>query len=344
MKVLFALRHVGVVFAIVVCGTTGLAAMSGTNANHVGRTRSSDDPDAVRLIASLNSAKTEGDEINIMNALAENGVSVRKIDGVYVNANQEALSGHTIDDVDLHALSKLNFLEQNYGYGALAESISEGRSMLIKRSWGLSSEANLGRHGIVVLWDSQKRIYQVASTLRSVALPVEQKPLSMQILSVDTVTNAVHSVAKIRIFWPEQPLLYAQAANHLYTILRKGGTDEVAKTALSNLFKQIVELPVEPGQEGGASLLWLNFDLARGFLFNKEVRSNEAIRTLVSWKIEDIRKTRASLQPIAPGDSVGATLDEELDSDAQGNLPRRAFLRVLEQYEEALSRALSRKP
>lgn len=343
MKVLFALGRIWVICATGVCVTTSLGAISGTDANHDGRTRSSHDPNVIRLIASLNAAKTEEDKTNIMKALAENGVSVRKIDGIYVNANQEVLSGHTIDDVDLFELSKVNFLEQNYGYGALEEAISKGSSMLIKRSWDLSSEANLGRHGIVVLWNSQKLIYQVASTLRTVALPIEQKQLSMQILSVATVTNAVDSVEKIRIFWPEQPLLYAQAANHLYTILRKGATNEVAKTALVNLFKQILELPVDSGQEEGASLLWLNFDLARGFLFNKEVRSNEAIRTLASWKIEDLQKTRTSLQPLASGDSVGVTLKDVLDDDVQMNLPSRALLRVLKQYEDELSSALSRE-
>jgi len=180
--------------------------------------------------------------------------------------------------------------------------------------------------------------------LRNAVLPIEQEQLSMNTMSVDTVSDAVDSVSMIQVFWPEQPQLYVKAANHLFKILKKDASDEAAKTAWVTLFKQIVALPVQPDQEGGASLLWLNYDLARGFLLNDVVRGNETVRTLASWKIEDIRKTRASLQPVASSDNVGATLEGEPDSDEQGDLPRRAFLKVLKQYEDELSRALSRKP
>ncbi len=283
--------------------------------------------------------KTSG----LKRTLASQGVSIRKVDGVYVNANQEALCGHTVDDADLHVLSTLNFLEQNYGLGFFEEELSKGRTAITMNSWSLGSELKLGRDGIVVLWDSQKRMYQVASTLCNAVLPIEQEQLSVKIMSVDTVSDAVDSVSMIQIFWPEQPQLYVKAANHLFEILKNAASDEAAKTAWVTLFKQIVELPVQSDQEGGASLLWLNFDLARGFLLNDVVRGNETVRILASWKIEAIRKVRLSLQPTVSRNSVGATSEEEPDSDEQGDQLRRAFLRVLKQYEDELSLALSRK-
>jgi hypothetical protein len=97
--------------------------------------------------------------------LAEQGVTIRYVDGRYVDATTNAENGHALSKEDRRALAELNFFEQTRGLG-LHAILGERRGGIHHetRDRILYYKEQLEDRRISVSWDRTNEFYFVTST------------------------------------------------------------------------------------------------------------------------------------------------------------------------------------
>ena len=112
---------------------------------------------------------------NLKRQLAEQGVTIRYVDGYYVDATTNAENGHALSKEDKRTLAKLNNVEQTQGNVSKAISgclVMGGTFMKIR-----SAKEDLEDEGISFAWDRTNEFYFVASTQAPPAQPKSRWPL-----------------------------------------------------------------------------------------------------------------------------------------------------------------------
>jgi len=110
--------------------------------------------------ATVNASAEEKKIIRVKMELALQGISVRWVNGQYIDATANAANGYSLNQEDQKSLAFLNYLEQNDGFLQMKKIPGFKQSGETKfRANALRRE--LAERGISVSWDKDKELYVV---------------------------------------------------------------------------------------------------------------------------------------------------------------------------------------
>ena len=102
----------------------------------------------------------EKEIVRVKTELASQGISVRWVNGQYIDATADAANGYSLNQEDQKSLAFLNYLEQNDGFLQM-KKIPGFKQSGETRSRANALKRELTERGISVLWNKDKGLYIV---------------------------------------------------------------------------------------------------------------------------------------------------------------------------------------